>query len=49
MATTSLAFSSYNWSGLLKHLHQMLISDSNIEEGINWNVKVDGIVYYFYF
>jgi hypothetical protein len=43
MPASSLPFSSYNWPGLLKHLHQMLIADSNLEEGINWNIKVDGI------
>ena len=27
------SFSTYQWHGLLKHLHQMLISNSPIEEG----------------
>eukprot|EP01111_Echinosteliopsis_oligospora_P005744 TRINITY_DN19366_c0_g1_i1.p1 TRINITY_DN19366_c0_g1~~TRINITY_DN19366_c0_g1_i1.p1 ORF type:complete len:186 (+),score=28.53 TRINITY_DN19366_c0_g1_i1:156-713(+) len=40
MPTRSIAFSSYNWMGLLKHLHQMLIADAKIEEGINWSVRV---------
>jgi len=41
MPASSIPFSTYNWTGLLKHLHQMLIADSNLEEGINWNIKVD--------
>lgn len=35
MAETSLAFSTYTWSGLLKHLRQMLIADASMEEGIH--------------
>eukprot|EP00026_Physarum_polycephalum_P001013 Phypoly_transcript_01014.p2 GENE.Phypoly_transcript_01014~~Phypoly_transcript_01014.p2 ORF type:complete len:461 (+),score=81.77 Phypoly_transcript_01014:2396-3778(+) len=41
MPPSSIPFSSYNWTGLLKHLHQMLIADSNLEEGINWSIKAD--------
>lgn len=41
MPQTSVAFSSYLWSGLMKHLHQMLIADAKIEEGINWNIKIE--------
>ncbi|PRP78227.1 hypothetical protein PROFUN_13865 [Planoprotostelium fungivorum] len=41
MPSTSVAFSSYLWSGLTKHLHQMLLTDAKIEEGINWNVKIE--------
>jgi hypothetical protein len=46
MPASSMAFSSYNWIGLLKHLHQMLIADSKMEEGINWSVRVDGMYHY---
>ena len=34
MAEKSLAYSTYTWSGLLKHLRQMLIADASMEEGI---------------
>ena len=34
MAEQSLAYSTYTWSGLLKHLRQMLIADASMEEGI---------------
>ena len=33
-------YSQYLWSGLLKHLHQMLITAAPMEEGMNWNVQV---------
>ena len=33
----SQAYSSFLWSGLLKHLKQMLITDSHIEEGMDWS------------
>ena len=33
----SQAYSSFLWSGLLKHLRQMLITDSPIEEGMDWS------------
>ena len=33
MPEKSLAFSSYSWPGLLKHLHQMLIANASMEEG----------------
>jgi len=41
MPASSIPFSSYIWSGLLKHLHQMLIADAKLEEGINWSIKVE--------
>ena len=37
----SHAYSSFIWSGLLKHLRQMLITDSAIEEGMDWSKRVD--------
>ncbi|EDO39408.1 predicted protein [Nematostella vectensis] len=45
MAEKSMAYSTYNWSGLLKHLRQMLIADASMEEGIDWEVRLpaDGI------
>ena len=33
MAEEALAYSSYTWPGLLKHLRQMLIADASMEEG----------------
>jgi len=36
MAEQSLAYSTYTWSGLLKHLRQMLIADASMEEGITF-------------
>lgn len=40
MAEQSLAYSTYTWPGLLKHLRQMLIADASMEEGIDWEVKL---------
>lgn len=34
MAENSLAYSTYTWAGLLKHLRQMLIADASMEEGV---------------
>ncbi|XP_075417617.1 tubulin delta chain isoform X2 [Tenrec ecaudatus] len=39
MSENSLAYSTFTWAGLLKHLRQMLISNANVEEGINWQVR----------
>lgn len=36
----SMAYSTYVWPALLKHLRQMLIADAALEEGVNWEVKV---------
>lgn len=36
----SKVFTSRTWSGLLKHLNQMLIADSVLEEGINWKIQL---------
>jgi tubulin delta len=38
----SQAYTQYLWSGLLKHLHQMLISAAPIEEGLDWSLRVPG-------
>ena len=38
----SQAYSSFLWSGLLKHLRQMLITDSPIEEGMDWSKRLVG-------
>ena len=35
------AYSSHLWAGLLKHLRQMLITDSPLEEGMDWTMPVD--------
>lgn len=37
----SKVFSSHRWAGLFKHLYQMHVANSPLEEGINWNVSVD--------
>uniref|UniRef100_A0A8C0LRV4 Tubulin delta chain n=1 Tax=Canis lupus dingo TaxID=286419 RepID=A0A8C0LRV4_CANLU len=39
MSENSLTYSTFTWAGLLKHLRQMLISNSKMEEGINWQVR----------
>ena len=35
------AYSSHLWAGLLKHLRQMLITDSPLEEGMDWSLFLD--------
>nr|XP_046246351.1 tubulin delta chain [Scatophagus argus] len=39
MPSASIAYSTFSWPGLLKHLRQMLISNTKMEEGINWQVR----------
>ncbi|XP_059004911.1 tubulin delta chain isoform X3 [Mustela lutreola] len=39
MSENSLAYSTFTWAGLLKYLRQMLISNSKMEEGIDWHVR----------
>ncbi|XP_029922113.1 tubulin delta chain isoform X2 [Myripristis murdjan] len=39
MASASIAYSTFSWPGLLKHLRQMLISNTKMEEGIDWQVR----------
>ncbi|XP_003795643.1 tubulin delta chain isoform X1 [Otolemur garnettii] len=39
MSENSLAYSTFTWAGLLKHLRQMLISHAKMEEGIDWQVR----------
>lgn len=39
MASSSIAYSTFSWPGLLKHLRQMLISNTKMEEGIDWQVR----------
>uniref|UniRef100_A0A8C8T7T3 Tubulin delta chain n=2 Tax=Peromyscus maniculatus bairdii TaxID=230844 RepID=A0A8C8T7T3_PERMB len=39
MSENSLAYSTFTWAGLLKHLRQMLISSAKMEEGIDWQVR----------
>ncbi|XP_067856229.1 tubulin delta chain isoform X2 [Heptranchias perlo] len=43
MSDTSLLFSSFSWPGLMKHLRQMLIANTKMEEGIDWQVKLPPI------
>ena len=38
MPERSLAYTRYLWSGLLKHMRQMLVCDAPIEEGMDWSV-----------
>ncbi|XP_063002433.1 tubulin delta chain [Elgaria multicarinata webbii] len=39
MSENSLAYSTFVWPGLLKHLRQMLIANAKMEEGIDWQVQ----------
>ncbi|XP_019950489.1 tubulin delta chain [Paralichthys olivaceus] len=39
MPSASMAYSTFSWPGLLKHLRQMLISNSKMEEGIDWQAR----------
>uniref|UniRef100_A0A8C6SLI5 Tubulin delta chain n=1 Tax=Neogobius melanostomus TaxID=47308 RepID=A0A8C6SLI5_9GOBI len=39
MPSSSLAYSAFTWPGLLKHLRQMLVSNTKMEEGIDWQVR----------
>ncbi|XP_074869712.1 tubulin delta chain isoform X2 [Carettochelys insculpta] len=39
MSENSLAYSTFSWPGLIKHLRQMLIANAKMEEGINWQVR----------
>jgi len=39
MSQQARDFSTFAWPGLLKHLRQMLIADTPMEEGIDWAVK----------
>ncbi|XP_072317212.1 tubulin delta chain [Eucyclogobius newberryi] len=39
MPSESIAYSAFAWPGLLKHLRQMLVSNTKMEEGIDWQVR----------
>ncbi|XP_020358920.1 tubulin delta chain [Oncorhynchus kisutch] len=39
VSSSSMAYSMFTWPGLLKHLRQMLIANSKMEEGIDWQVR----------
>lgn len=41
MPERSHMYSHYLWTGLLKHLRQMLVTDAPIEEGMDWSVRLD--------
>ncbi|XP_052800591.1 tubulin delta chain-like [Mya arenaria] len=41
MSDTSKDFSVFQWQGLIKHLRQMLIANAAMEEGIDWQVKLE--------
>lgn len=34
------AYTRYLWAGLIKHLRQMLITDSQVEEGMDWTIDL---------
>ncbi|XP_034023981.1 tubulin delta chain isoform X2 [Thalassophryne amazonica] len=40
MPNSSIAYSTFSWPALLKHLRQMLISNTKMEEGIDWQVRL---------
>lgn len=42
MAENSLAYSTYTWPGLLKHLRQMLVADASMEEGVEFSLFCNG-------
>ncbi|XP_056296477.1 tubulin delta chain isoform X2 [Pseudoliparis swirei] len=37
--SVSMAYSTFSWPSVLKHLRQMLISNTKMEEGIDWQVR----------
>ncbi|XP_045929359.1 tubulin delta chain [Micropterus dolomieu] len=39
MPSSSIAYSTFSWPGPLRHLRQMLISNTKMEEGIDWQVR----------
>uniref|UniRef100_A0A6Q2X787 Tubulin delta chain n=1 Tax=Esox lucius TaxID=8010 RepID=A0A6Q2X787_ESOLU len=39
VSSSSMVYSVFTWSGLLKHLRQMHISNTKMEEGIDWQVR----------
>uniref|UniRef100_G3NVC9 Tubulin, delta 1 n=1 Tax=Gasterosteus aculeatus TaxID=69293 RepID=G3NVC9_GASAC len=40
--SSSMAYSTFSWPSLLKHLRQMLVSNTKMEEGIDWQVRPPG-------
>lgn len=36
---SSIAYTTFSWPVLLKHLRQMLISNTKMEEGVDWQVR----------
>ena len=43
MPERSHVYTRYLWSGLLKHLRQMLVSDAPIEDGMDWSCGSDAV------
>ncbi|XP_064619118.1 tubulin delta chain-like [Lineus longissimus] len=41
MSEASIAYTVFQWHGMLKHLRQMLIANAAMEEGIDWHVRVN--------
>lgn len=47
MPSSSIAYSTFSWPGLLKHLRQMLISNAKLEEGkFSQKVICNSVMYY---
>ncbi|KAM6945952.1 tubulin delta chain [Aplochiton taeniatus] len=44
IASSSMAYSTFSWPGMLKHLRQMLIANAKMEEGIDWQVKAPPVM-----
>ncbi|OQR98291.1 tubulin/FtsZ family [Thraustotheca clavata] len=41
LSTRSRDFSTHQWSGIMKHLLQMQIANSNLDEGLNWDISLE--------
>ncbi|EQC31617.1 hypothetical protein, variant [Saprolegnia diclina VS20] len=41
LSTRSREFSTHQWSGILKHLHQMQIANCSLDEGVNWDISLE--------
>ncbi|XP_077467040.1 tubulin delta chain [Stigmatopora argus] len=39
MQSSSIPYTTFKWTPLIKHLRQMLISNNKMEEGIDWQVR----------
>ncbi|KAF0689748.1 Aste57867_18816 [Aphanomyces stellatus] len=41
LAQRSRDFSVHQWPGMLKHLHQMHIANSGLDEGVRWDISLE--------